>query len=188
MTDNDQIKCKYKIQNREYFNGKPYCTCFSELCEDLPICDDNCQIYEDFKQLACMTQEYEEYKKLAADFKDVNKQLGYKYLTIKKECEDLKEKNALLESQMAFNLSEMGIRLGNEVNRSETLLKELKRFDKIKDEYREMSEKLKFENIRYHKALKEIEEYLDAQQKYFDGEDYHNLLDIINKARGNYEE
>lgn len=32
-------------------------------------------------------------------------------------------------------------------------------------------------------ALKEIEEYLDAQQKYFDGEDYHNLLDIINKAK-----
>lgn len=40
----------------------------------------------------------------------------------------------------------------------------------------------------YKKALEEIEEYLDAQQKYFDGEDYHNLLDIINKARGNYEE
>lgn len=36
----------------------------------------------------------------------------------------------------------------------------------------------------YRKALEEIEEYLDAQQKYFDGEDYHNLLDIINKAKG----
>lgn len=32
-------------------------------------------------------------------------------------------------------------------------------------------------------ALDEIEKYLDAQQKYFDGEDYHNLLDIINKAK-----
>ena len=33
------------------------------------------------------------------------------------------------------------------------------------------------------KALDEIEKYLYAQQKYFDGEDYHNLLDIINKAK-----
>ena len=32
-------------------------------------------------------------------------------------------------------------------------------------------------------ALGEIDKYLDAQQKYFDGEDYHNLLDIINKAK-----
>ena len=35
----------------------------------------------------------------------------------------------------------------------------------------------------YMRALDEIEKYLDAQQKYFDGEDYHNLLDIINKTR-----
>ena len=32
-------------------------------------------------------------------------------------------------------------------------------------------------------ALNDIEEYLDAQQKYFDGEDYHNLLDIIDKTK-----
>ena len=37
---------------------------------------------------------------------------------------------------------------------------------------------------KYKQALDEIEKYLDAQQKYFDGEDYHNLLDIISKARG----
>ena len=37
---------------------------------------------------------------------------------------------------------------------------------------------------RKEQALDEIEKYLDAQQKYFDGEDYHNLLDIISKARG----
>lgn len=91
MTDEEQIKCKYKFQDKEKFDGKPYCTCFCELCEDLPLCDDNCQIYEDFKQLTNKTLEYEKYKKLAADFKDVNKQLGYKYLTIKQECEDLRE-------------------------------------------------------------------------------------------------
>lgn len=32
-------------------------------------------------------------------------------------------------------------------------------------------------------VFNEIEKYLDAQQKYFDGEDYHNLLDIISKAK-----
>ena len=37
---------------------------------------------------------------------------------------------------------------------------------------------------KYKQALDEIEEYLDAQQRYFDGEDYHNLLDIINKTKG----
>ena len=37
---------------------------------------------------------------------------------------------------------------------------------------------------KYKQALDEIEKYLDVQQKYFDGEDYHNLLDIISKARG----
>ena len=39
------------------------------------------------------------------------------------------------------------------------------------------------ECYKYKQALDEIERYLDAQQKYFDGEDYHNLLDIIDKAK-----
>ncbi len=38
-------------------------------------------------------------------------------------------------------------------------------------------------NVQLRKALDEIEKYLDAQQQYFDGEDYHNLLNIINKAK-----
>ena len=41
---------------------------------------------------------------------------------------------------------------------------------------------------RKEQALDEIEKYLDAQQKYFDGEDYHNLLDIINKVKGEINE
>ena len=39
------------------------------------------------------------------------------------------------------------------------------------------------DKLKYKQALDEIEKYLDAQQKYFDGEDYHNLLDIINKVK-----
>lgn len=46
------IDCKYKFQNNEKFEGKPYCTLHNELCEDLSfVCDDNCQVYEDYKQL-----------------------------------------------------------------------------------------------------------------------------------------
>ena len=39
------------------------------------------------------------------------------------------------------------------------------------------------DRLKYKQALDEIEKYLDAQQKYFDGEDYHNLLNIINKTK-----
>lgn len=56
----EQAICKYKFQDKEKFDGKPYCTCFCELCEDLPPCDDNCQIYEDYKRLTCKTSECEE--------------------------------------------------------------------------------------------------------------------------------
>lgn len=64
MTDKEQIKCNYKFQDKERFDGRPYCTCFDRLCEDLFfICDNNCQIYEDLKQLARKRQECEELKK-----------------------------------------------------------------------------------------------------------------------------
>lgn len=57
----DKSVCKYKYQDREKykFQGKPYCTCFSKLCEDLPICDNNCQIHEDYKQLKRKEKECE---------------------------------------------------------------------------------------------------------------------------------
>lgn len=41
-----------------------------------------------------------------------------------------------------------------------------------------------FDQLKHkEQALDEIEKYLDVQQKYFDGEDYHNLLDIIDKTK-----
>lgn len=47
------MQCKYKFQNKEKFSGKPYCTCFNEPCENLKfVCDNNCQIFEDLKELA----------------------------------------------------------------------------------------------------------------------------------------
>lgn len=41
---------------------------------------------------------------------------------------------------------------------------------------------------RKEQALDEIKKYLDIQQKYFDGEDYHNLLAIIKKVKGETDE
>ena len=49
------------------------------------------------KQLTRKTQECEKYEKRAVCFKDVNKQLGYKYLTIKQECENLKAEEKYLK-------------------------------------------------------------------------------------------
>ena len=71
MTDKEEVICKYKFQNKEKFNGKPYCTCVNELCEDLSfVCDHNCQIYEDYKQLQRKEQECEELKSKVEDYKE----------------------------------------------------------------------------------------------------------------------
>lgn len=165
MTDNDRIKCKYKIRNREYFNGKPYCTCFSELCEDLPLCDDDCQIYEDFKQLTSKTLEYEKYKKLAADFKDVNKQLGYKYLTIKKECEELKEENQELRNSLSGSLMFRFTSQDKEVARYRKALEEIEK---------ELKEDIYCESREC--GCDDFEECLRCTKDL--------ILDIINEAKG----
>lgn len=128
----EQIICKYKFQDKEKFDGKPYCTCFCELCEDLPPCDDNCQIYEDFKQLARKTQECEELKEEYTELKLENKEL-YRILA------DLKEVRKL--------------------------------------------------NDRYRKALEEIRNIIVSENvrirpKLYDFEQDNNILDIINKAKG----
>ena len=85
MTGEEQIICKYKFEDKEKFNGKPYCTCFNELCEDLSFaCDNNCQIYEDFKQLARKAQECETLTS-QLDFEVQKKEC------LEQECEELKE-------------------------------------------------------------------------------------------------
>lgn len=58
-----KIKCKYKFKNAEKFNGKAYCTCHNELCKNIAFCcDNNCQIYEDYKQLKRAEQKLEKVK------------------------------------------------------------------------------------------------------------------------------
>ena len=70
------------------------------------------------------------------------------------------------------------------------LYKQLKRKEQECEEINLKNERLVAEKytmneeiLKFRQALDEIEKYLDAQQKYFDGEDYHNLLDIINKVK-----
>lgn len=57
----EKTKCKYKFKHKDKFNGKEYCTLHNELCEDLSfVCDKNCQVYEDYKEL-------EKYKQKSKD-------------------------------------------------------------------------------------------------------------------------
>ncbi len=161
------MECKYKFRGKEKFDGKPYCTCFSEFCEDLPICDDDCQIYEDFKQLTSKTLEYEKYKKLAADFKDVNKQLGYKYLTIKKECEELRKENQELRNSLSDSLM---FRFTSQDKEADRYRKTLEKIEEYCNEYC-MDDCIGDERLRT----------FDKCQQCISGD----ILDIINKAKGN---
>lgn len=50
MTKNK--KCRYQFQDKEKFNGEPYCTFFNEQCPDIDfICDENCEVFESHKQI-----------------------------------------------------------------------------------------------------------------------------------------
>lgn len=61
-----KTECKYKFQDKYHFEGKPYCTLFDKLCEDISfVCDKNCQVYEDQKK-------YEEVKKYAGQILQTN--------------------------------------------------------------------------------------------------------------------
>lgn len=63
-----KIKCKYKFKNAEKFNGNAYCTCHNELCKDIAFCcNDNCQIYEDFKLLKRAEQKLKRIESVATD-------------------------------------------------------------------------------------------------------------------------
>lgn len=51
-TENKQ-QCQYKFQDKDKFNGMPYCTFFNQYCEDVSfICDENCEVFELHKKVA----------------------------------------------------------------------------------------------------------------------------------------
>lgn len=203
MTDKERIKCKYKFQDKEKFDGKTYCTCFCELCEDLPPCDDNCQIYEDFKQLTLKTQECESLKS-QLDFEAQQKELDeYK--------QSLDEKNKFLQDlgisaggefkRIKFYIESLKNKHNEKVKGCEELKKKLNTSEEWRIKAENLNEKQDLENTRYRKALDEIE---DITQNHIINDfsnwnmgkisddivaDYvtancKQILDIINKAKG----
>ena len=67
-----KMVCKYNFQNSEKFNGEPYCCLFNEKCKDLSfVCDKNCQVYEDYKQLEELKAENLGFKILHESEKDL---------------------------------------------------------------------------------------------------------------------
>ena len=76
MKDKQIIKCKYKFQDKEKFNGQSYCTLHNEICKDLSfVCDTNCQVYEDYKQLSAKEQECERLTSKCSQLEEENEKL-----------------------------------------------------------------------------------------------------------------
>lgn len=153
MTDKEQViidgvdvsECLFYQINFEEDHDvkiKHFCSNWHNSCES--INNSNCY----FKQLARKTQECEQYKKRAVCFKDVNKQLGYKYLTIKQECEELKEENQKLEMQLCNDCGER-----DDYNIPCKMIRDL--------DYG-LQKEIE-ENDRYRKALEDIKEYTRKQ-------------------------
>ena len=83
MTKNNEqmIECKYKFQSIEKFAGKPYCTLHNETCEFINfVCDKNCQVYEDYKQLKRKEQECEELKQTLEEIREISNKTLCDYL------------------------------------------------------------------------------------------------------------
>ena len=112
MTDKEQIKCNYKFQDKERFDGKPYCTCFDRWCEDLFfICDHNCQVYEDLKQLASKTQLSIKQSKELIRLRQELKESTVKNKNLKQECEQKDER--IIELTKENKKSQKGIKEWN---------------------------------------------------------------------------
>ena len=227
MTDKEQViidgvdvsKCNFAILPKDSCPAKsrPYareisCIACKEHNTILNYCKNNPNCY--FKQLAHKTRECEKYEKRAVCFKDVNKQLGYKYLTIKQECESLKKDYAELE-QECERLKSYGATLLADKNAMEIGRDDyMQRCKQLEQECEELKEKNKVLqklvseleyntqtgielNDRYCNALEEIEKIVnepcvaDAQEdcKHCDNWCEHkDILDIINKVKGERDE
>ena len=130
MTDKEQIICKYKFQDKEKFDGKPYCTCFNELCKNLSfVCDQNCIIYEDYKQLARKTREFEQLEEKYEALKLENQE-GYEIVAeLKHEYEGLKKQLETAE-EWRIKAESLNEKLSIEKYRYRKALEEIEDFRK----------------------------------------------------------
>lgn len=54
----DKKQCKYRFQDKDKFDGQPYCTFFNEYCKYLSyICDKNCEVFELHKRIEVLENE-----------------------------------------------------------------------------------------------------------------------------------
>ena len=115
MTKNNEqvIECKYKFQSIEKFAGKPYCTLHNETCEFINfVCDKNCQVYEDYKQLKHKEQECEELKEYKEDLTqrlcDMNAHKTFEIVELKQTLAEIKEIiTTALEQNTLINLNKI---------------------------------------------------------------------------------
>ena len=185
MTDKEQIICKYKFQDKEKFDGKPYCTCFNELCKNLSfVCDQNCIIYEDYKQLVRKTQECEELKKQLMQKSEVDMFFNTpiegwsndpcRICPHKAENEELKKeiinKNEKIK-ELRLSVSDLTNRL--------CYLNAEKSFRIVG-----LEQALDEIAAHYQKVIKNITNYDDSYDASISIKALHNISDIINKAKG----
>ena len=211
MTDKEQIKCKYKFQDKEKFDGKTYCTCFCELCEDLPPCDDNCQIYEDFKQLARKTQECEGKERIIENQRKEIRKHRCKLKELKNKLRTLDEETTTVEiTEAEFaeyqsckkqfeELIEVNNKRKEEIKTLKYMLYEERelchetfkanfKIAKLERTINSNKSRFTYELDRYRKALEEIEGIVSKD--YYDDNwadistKLDKILDIINKAKG----
>ena len=87
-----KMVCKYNFQNSEKFNGEPYCCLFHEKCKDLNfVCDKNCQVYEDYKQLEELKAENKELKEELEELKEENEYNEANAIEFKQTLTEIKE-------------------------------------------------------------------------------------------------
>ena len=162
-----------------------------------------CKYYKLYKQLKAKEQECEELKEEINGYKTIIEKIRQEVqedVTCESRecgCDSYEECIECLKNTILNIIYE-----GNDFVQGKVICKECGKYKKALEEIEslckneacapckelEENETLKQEVSKFKQALDEIEKYLDAQQKYFDGEDYHNLLDIINKVKGETDE
>lgn len=150
----DVIKCKYKIQSSENFKTKPYCSILNKFCEDISfVCDKNCQIFEDFKQLARAKEEIE---KLKSQLQTLDEETVTVQLT-QVEYDRLKAKEQECENQKE--------RLEYYCNKTNQLLNDIDNLDRFNTELQEENEELKNATITLGEGLNFQQERADKLEQ-----------------------
>ena len=188
--DKEQIKCKYKFQDKEKFSGKPYCACFSELCENLPfVCDHNCQIFEDYKELVQKQKEVKDFLDAIKELNKENQNLFNRNLELKDEIAVVKRGWKELSELLDYADKQLQEVIKTKCSDCESVV-----IADNKKIYKSYAKSLD-ENNHYRKALEDIEravrdemcDTLGCLCVYCDGKNScmtFKILDIINKAKG----